>query len=295
MIYAAPVSVSEAPAVREWATMTLRRPFGPLVLDVWEPRTQAKAAKDAAPVLLIHGWGGTGSYWRETARYLSETVQVIVPDLPGTGRSQPVNWPQNMFNQVDTLVHIVDLLGLERVQVVGHSMGGAMAVLLADARPQQVERLVLTSLCFFMSEAQETLYKTAMGIFKLAMSFRPGWLAQVPIVPQLVASRYFYRVPRDNDLLRQGLRDYLELDGPTAAACADDAPNPSITEAGTRIQVPTLLIACRQDQVMPVQNVDFTLKTIPGSQVRWMDKCGHMPMVEKPQEYFALLHEFLRL
>ncbi len=295
MIYAAPVSASKAPAVRQWATMTLQRPFGPLVLDVWEPRAPAKAAKDAAPVLLIHGWGGTGSYWRETARYLSETVQVIVPDLPGTGRSQPVNWPQNMFNQVDTLAHILDVLGLERVQVVGHSMGGAMAVLLADARPQQVERLVLTSLCFFMSEAQETMYKAAMGLFKLAMNFRPGWLAQLPLVPQLVATRYFYRVPKDNELLRQGLRDYLELDGATAAACADDAPNPVITQAGARIRVPTLLIACRQDQVMPVQNVDFTLKTIPNSQVRWMDRCGHMPMVEKPQEYFALLHEFLRL
>lgn len=291
MISAVPLQGVPKPVMQEKSTITLQRQFGPLVIDVWEPRAPAKVP----PVLLIHGWGGTGSYWQGTARYLARTAKVLVPDLPGTGRSQPVRKPQNMFDQVATLRSILDEFALDQVQVIGHSMGGAMAVLLADARPQQVERLILTSLCFFMSEAQENIYKTVMSLFKMTMAFRPNWLAQLPLIPQMVATRYFYRVPKDEELLRQGLLDYLNLDSGTAAACADDAPNPVITQAGARIRVPTLLIACRQDQVMPVQNVDFTLKTIPNSQVRWMDKCGHMPMVEKPQEYFALLHEFLRL
>ncbi|MCA9973069.1 MAG: alpha/beta hydrolase [Anaerolineales bacterium] len=275
----------------EKRTATLKHPHGPLVVDVWEARQPSAAP----PILLIHGWGGTGSYWQDTARHLSATVRVIVPDLPGTGRSRPVRKPQNMFDQVRSLRFVLDELHVDCVQVVGHSMGGAMAVLLADAQPERVERLALTSLCFFMSGAQEQMYKVAMGMFKVSLNFRPSWLASLPLVPQLVATRYFHRVPDDAELLRQGLLDYLELDTGTAVACANDAPNPVITAAGSRLRQPTLLVACRQDRVMPIDNVAFTVRTIPNAYVRWIDQCGHLPMVEKPAEYWAILHDFLQL
>jgi pimeloyl-ACP methyl ester carboxylesterase len=95
--------------------------------------------------------------------------------------------------------------------------------------------------------------------------------------------------------LRQGLTEYLTLDYDTAVACANDASDPAIPAAGARVQVPTLLIACRQDEVMPVENVDYTMRVIPNSSVRWIEQCGHLPMVEKPAEYLALLREFLVL
>ena len=299
------VPVATSSVQQELRTLTLARPHGPLVVDIWEPRSLASpvtpkevkvhAATGVPTVLLIHGWGNAGGYWRSTAEQLAETARVIVPDLPGTGRSQPVQSAQTMFDQVATLVDLLDLLELTNVQVVGHSMGGAMALLLTDARPAQVERLVLTSTCFFLNEQQQQLYRLIMQITYFAMRFRPTWLAELPLAARLMATRYFYRVPNDDELLRQGFLDYLTLDLPTAVACADNACDPAIPTAGTRIQVPTLLIACRQDQVMPVNNVDYTLQMIPNSQVRWLDQCGHLPMVEKPLEYIAILREFLRL
>lgn len=300
------VTVVNSSIQQEQRTLTLARPHGPLVVDIWEPRLQAAAvhppqdasmpsAKDIPAILLIHGWGNAGGYWRNTAQQLAATARVIVPDLPGTGRSLPVAPPQTMFDQVATLGDLLDILGLERVQVVGHSMGGAMALLLADARPAQVERLVLTSTCFFLNEQQQQLYRLIMQITYLAMRFRPTWLADLPLAARLMATRYFYRVPTDDELLRQGFLDYLTLDLPTAIACADNACDPAIPTAGAHIQVPTLLVACREDQVMPVNNVDYTLQVIPNSQVRWLDQCGHLPMVEKPAEYLAILREFLRL
>lgn len=273
-------------------TLRFERDHGPLVVDVWEPR---HPSPDAPPVLLVHGWGGTGTYWTSTAAALSATVRVIVPDLPGTGRSQPVRAAQDMFDQVATLGALLDELGLERVQVVGHSMGGAMALLLTDAQPDRVTRLVLTSLSFFVSEREQQIFRTVMSAFRLTMSFRPAWLAEVPGLPGLIAQRYFYRVPDDPALLRQGLQDYLELDAGTAAACAGDAPDSAIPAAGARIRVPTLLVVCRQDQVMPPQNVDYTARMIPGCEVVWIDRCGHMPMVEKPARYLEIVQEFLTL
>lgn len=272
-------------------TITLKRPVGPMVIDIWEPRNDV----GASPVLMIHGWGGTGRYLHPTAAALAETVRVIVPDLPGTGRSQPVRTAQNMYDQVSALEDLLDHLDLTEVQVIGHSMGGAMALLLANARPAQINRVVLTSLSFFVSETQEAIYDLVMRAFTLGIRFRPRWLAGVPGVSQLMASRYFYRIPNNEELLRLGLLDYLELDGGTAIACAANAADQAIPEAGSRLQVPALLIACRQDQVMPPQNVAHTAAIIPHCQVRWIDRCGHMPMVEKPQTYLKILQEFLLL
>lgn len=272
-------------------TITLNQKQGPLVVDVWSPQTPS----EVTPILLIHGWGGTGSYWQGTARSLSKTARVFVPDLPGTGRSRPVRPAQNMFDQVASLKYVLDAFEVSKVQVVGHSMGAAMAMLLADLLPERVERIVLTSVCFFRSKQQADMYTTFMSFIKLSMRFRSEWMATLPGLPRLMATRYFHRIPNDEMLLRQGLLDYLQLDFDTAAACADNATDPRIEAAGARIQAPTILIACRQDQVMPLENVDYTVQRIPNCQVRWIDKCGHLPMVERPAQYMTILNNFLEL
>lgn len=272
-------------------TRTFERPHGPLVVDVWDAQTETAAA----PILLVHGWGGTGSYWEKTARALSKTAQVIVPDLPGTGRSQPIRRTHNLFDQVAVLAEMLDLLGLERVQIVAHSMGSAMSVLLAAQHPNRVERLVLTSLTFFMTKQQEQIYENVMRMFRVSMYFRPNWLVDVPGMTRMMGQQYFHRLPPDKAVLRQGLQDYLDLDRATALACADNATDERIKAAGYDVQCPTLLVVCRQDLMMPLENVDFTAEIIPNCDVRWIEDCGHLPMVEKPTEYLGILREFLDL
>lgn len=271
------------------STFRLQMKPGPVLVDTWP----ARAARPGTPILLIHGWGGSGSYWRDTAEHLSSEATVIVPDLPGTGRSQPVKQTQDMFEQVDTLRRVVDALSAEKIQIVGHSMGAAMALLLNDLIPERVERLVLTSMCFFMTAKQAEIYESIMKFVRLTMRIRWKEMVDIPGLSYLMAQRYFYRVPRDRAILRQGFLDYLTLDYDTASACAANATDPRIEAAGTRVKVPTLLIACRQDQVMPVENVNYSVDKIPGCELRWIEECGHLPMVEKAEEYRAILREFL--
>ncbi len=279
------------PPIKEKQKLTLLRSQGPMVVDVWNPIMPS----GEPPVLLVHGWGGTGSYWAHTAHELARTVKVIVPDLPGTGRSRPVKKTHNMFDQVNALVDLVDTLELDTVQVVGHSMGGAMVLLLAEKRPEAIERIVLTSLSFFRTSAQIEVYRSVMRAFKVSMYLRAEWMAAVPGMEKLMARHYFHRIPNDKPLLKQGLMDFLQLHNGTATACADDATDPAIPEAGANIHVPTLLVACRQDNMMPMENVDHTANIIPNCQVQWMEECGHLPMVEKPDEYLSILKNFLRL
>lgn len=278
------------PAPRTPRTVNVPCPAGKVVVDVWDA-----VQSDAPPIVLIHGWGGSGSYWRNTAAALAQHATIIVPDLPGTGRSQPVKSTQNMYQQVKNLAFMLDALQVPQAQIVGHSMGSAMALLLTAQQPQRVDRLVLTSMTFFMTQAQKDFYHRLMLGFHVMMWFRPAWLVDVPGMANMMARQYFYRVPEDKAILRQGLRDYLELDRATALACADNATDDAILEAGKKITAPVLLIAARQDNMMPKENVGYTLDILQNSRVRWIEDCGHLPMVEKPMHYLALLREFLWL
>ena len=279
----------QAPYAAGMQTIELAGAAGPLVCDVW----RARQPSGKTPVVLVHGWGGSGMYWRATAEHLAATVDVIVPDLPGSGRSMPVSRALNLADLTQALQQLLMALDVPRVQLVGHSMGAAVSILLADAAPARVERLALVSMSFFTSWVQHQIYSAVMSAFSVGMIYRPHWLARVPYVPQMVAMRYFYRVPDDPALLRRGMLDFLTMDRATAVTCANDASSEAIPVAGARVDVPTLLIASRQDLVMPVSNVEYTVQTIPNCRVRWIEECGHLPMVEKSQEFMEILDEFL--
>ncbi|MEO0598219.1 MAG: alpha/beta hydrolase [Chloroflexota bacterium] len=275
----------------ERRTHRLPRPQGVMVVDEWV----ARQPSGVDPIVLIHGWGGTGRYWHASAEKLAETARVIVPDLPGTGRSQPVANAQDMYDQVEALVFMLDALNLKRVQLVGHSMGGAMSLLLSADHPERVSRAVLTSLALFMTKEQEQLYSFVIKTFSLMIKVRPPWMTNVPGAAQFMAKEYFYRVPKDKQILRDGLEDYLSLDEGTAMACARNATDQAIKDAAKKVNMPMMLIIGREDKRTPNENADFTAETIGDCSVRWISACGHLPMVEKPHEYMRLLRGFLDL
>lgn len=269
-------------------TLTLQLDSGPLVADLHEG-----CGSSAPPVLLIHGWGGSGRYWRGTVERLRERFDFIVPDLPGVGRSMPVSRPLDMFALTTAIETLLERIGATRVHVVGHSMGAGLAMLLAAGRPDLVDRVALTAISLFRSESERVFFRNLTEVMGLAMRLRASWMADLPFLTRQFATRFFYRVPSDGTVLREGFLDYLAMDHGTAVASARSAASPDIAAAARRIQAPTLVIAARQDKVMPVANIPFTVEAIPGSRLRWIDRCGHMPMVEQPDEFAAILGEFL--
>jgi pimeloyl-ACP methyl ester carboxylesterase len=268
-------------------TLTIKVDGDPLVADIHD------APAGAPPALLIHGWGGSGRYWRQLVERLGGRFRFIVPDLPGTGRSRPVRRARDSQAQARAVEALLAELAIPRAHIVGHSNGGAIAILLAAERPELVERLALTAVGLFRNEGERALFSAIMGVTGAGMLFRAPWMADVPFLAQQAAQRYFYRVPDDPALLREGFLDYLTMDYGTALASAFSAVSDAIPAAARRIQAPTLLVAGREDQSMPAANISYTATVIPDCAVRWLERCGHLPMVERPDEYAAILGAFL--
>src|SRR5690348_5928528 len=117
-------------------TITIELDGGALVADVYD----AAAPNDHPPVLLIHGWGGSGRYWQSTVERLRDRFTLVVPDLPGVGRALPVRRPFDMPAHAAAPEALLAHLRIERAHVVGHSMGGGIALLLAARRPELIDR-----------------------------------------------------------------------------------------------------------------------------------------------------------
>jgi pimeloyl-ACP methyl ester carboxylesterase len=138
--------MSARPAVD--GVRTVQVPGGALAYEVLD--ASADASADAAPagppVLAVHGVSSQRRLWLWLADALGEVapgVHLVAPDLRGRGDSVAVTGPFSMAVHADDLVHVLDDAGLERVHVVGMSMGGFVAVHLAARHPERVESLVL--------------------------------------------------------------------------------------------------------------------------------------------------------
>ena len=94
-------------------------------------------------VVAAHGITGTHRAFRALAEQLGEEVTLLAPDLRGRGHSNRVGGPFSMAAHADDLVAVLDHVGVQRATIVGHSMGGFVAVVTAHRHPERVERLVL--------------------------------------------------------------------------------------------------------------------------------------------------------
>lgn len=245
------------------------------------------------PLLLLHGWGGAASYWAGTLSALADGHDLVAPDLPGFGASPPLPGAANAEQLAATVIGLADALGLERFDLNGHSFCAGVAVHVAARHPERVRRLVLTCFSTFRNEAERRLVDSVHHVLALWMALRRPWMADSRPFYRAVGSRFFYRPPADDAVLRRCLRDFLRMDRRTAIETAATAGSPAITAALQAVRAPTLVIAARQDRIMPPAGAPAPARLIAGGRLEWIERCGHLPMLERPAIYQRLLRQFL--
>lgn len=244
------------------------------------------------PLLLLHGWGGSSRYWLPTLAAFGDR-RVVAPDLPGFGDSPPLRGPATADRLAEWVVAFADAMGLDQFDLNGHSFCASVAVYVAVRFPGRVRRLVLSCMSTYRDERERKVVSHVHNILALWMSLRRPWMAQRRLFYRAVGSRFFYRLPANDALLRTAVADFLKMDRRTALESAGGAGDPAINRDLACLTCPTLVIGARQDNIMPPAGTPEVARLIPDSRLAWIERCGHLPMIERPDVYHALVRGFL--
>jgi pimeloyl-ACP methyl ester carboxylesterase len=252
-----------------------------------------RMAGQGPPLLLLHGWGSSSRCWAESFRRLSARFTLIAPDLPGFGESPPLAGIATNEDLARHTLALADALGLDRFALNGHSYAAGVAALAAARAPERVERLILTCFSVWRSNHERRVVAAVHHLLRLYLVLRASWQARRRLFQRMLGRRLFYRLPADAALLRASYDDFLRMDRRVGTSTAASSARPPFHEVLRAIAAPTLLIGARQDTVMPPANTPIVAELVPDCRLHWIDRCGHMPMIEQPEQYYALLLDFL--
>ncbi|HRR40820.1 MAG TPA: alpha/beta hydrolase [Syntrophales bacterium] len=250
------------------------------------------------PLVLIHGLGASAEIWMHNIGAFSENHRVIVPDLPGFGRTDMPGEPFAPFDYLSFLDGFLRELKVERAVLCGQSLGGGIALLYAIRFPEKVEKLVLVDCAGLGVEVIWTLrWMTLPLIGELSsVPTRPGVALFFKLAvknPAVVTDElidlyhgYFNRPGRPAFLLRlvRSLVDFRRV--------KRDVVSP-ILENLHRVACPTLIVWGERDRVFPLSHGRHGLERIKGAEIRVMRDCGHIPFFERPGEFNELVLDFL--
>ncbi len=251
------------------------------------------------PVLLIHGLGGFADVWRHNIPVLARHATAIALDLPGFGRSSKPPGPYPLAFFAHTLEAFRRALGLDRVTLVGHSMGGAVAAAYALAQPARVERLALVGAVVPGFDYRVPwVYRllAAPGVGELTAGLlRPGLLRAA------LARCFAHPDPDEIEfLVRTGYPVRTTPEGRAAFLSALRSVRADFVTAPDRyrrglaaLTLPVLLIHGRQDRVVPPAHPETVAAHLPNAAVRWLERCGHFPQIEHRDAVNGWLAEFL--
>lgn len=249
------------------------------------------------PLLMLHGLGASSYTWRALAERLAPRHRLIAIDLRGHGRTdKPFDQHYSPAEHAAMVRAFIAHRKLNRVTVVGHSMGGFIALLLAmDPRTsQRISRLVLMS-----TPAYHQPYAPAVWLMQAPVLPYMTLLTVPPELPTAIAlffekSGLGHTTGRDIAIYSDPLK---EPGGPHALiTTARQIEPPDIDEIIRRyrsIRQPTLVIHCRHDEVVPLTSSLRLSLSLPRAKLSVLEDCAHIPPEQATETVAALMTKFL--
>lgn len=238
---------------------------------------------EGEPLVVIHGGGGRGSSaWWENVEALSEDYTVYAPDLPGFGRSQEIVGNYNIPEMVDFVDRFSHELGLEKFHLMGHSLGGGIAVSYALKFPLRITKLVLvSSLCLGKELALWMRFLSVPAICRSLGRAVLAVLKSVKWVVELLLAPFEFILPVNKASMDLG------------CVTAIREHTAGLMGRLSEIAVPTLLVWGDRDPIVPASQAYAAAQVIPDCQVRVYSGCGHNVYRQKLAEFSKLLRKFL--
>jgi pimeloyl-ACP methyl ester carboxylesterase len=252
-------------------------------------------------VLLIHGLGGTKSSFFETAAALSAGgYRVHAIDLPGFGASsKPLRAPYDARWFADSVLCVMDELGIDRAQLVGNSMGGRVAVEVGLRAPERVEGLAL--LCPAVAFVRRDFHP-------IVRLLRPEWGLLPHTIPRPLVARQLWSLFHDREAIDEALVNVV-VDGFRKIYAAPAGRHAFLASARNiyldapwgrsgfytrlaELQPPALFVWGSHDWLIPAGFRHVVDEWLPAARQVVLHGCGHVPQVERPDEIHPLLLDF---
>ena len=269
--------------------------FEPWQMELHGHRVIYRMAGSGPPVVLIHGMVNSSRHWEPVALKLAERYTVIAPDLLGHGDSAAVRGDYSLGAHAASIRDLLAVIGVERATVVGHSLGGGVAMQFFYQFPQRVERLVLVSSGGLGHEVSPLLRSMALPGMHAALS-----LAAHPRVLNALwdsGKRMRERGSAKGVALQAVARALRPLEEPGARKAFLQTLRAVIDVHGQRVsardrlyllsEMPTLIVWGERDHTIPLAHGLEAHQAIPHSHFETLPDAAHFPHIEVPEELAA--------
>lgn len=266
-------------------------------------RRAFRIAGSGPVLLLIHGIGDNSSTWGTVHAKLAQRYTVIAPDLLGHGLSDKPRADYSVAAYANGMRDLLGVLEVEHATVIGHSLGGGVAMQFAYQFPQLVERLILVGAGGVTKDVN-----IALRVASLPFGGEALGLLRLPLVlPALQAAGHIAGKLMGSTGLGRDLPDVLRI--------LRDLPEPTASSAFTRTlravvdwrgQVVTMLDRCyltesvpvqliwgEQDVVIPVSHAQMAHAAMPGSKLEIFERSGHFPFHDDPDRFVEVVERFI--
>jgi 3-oxoadipate enol-lactonase len=240
------------------------------------------------PLILIHGLGGSTAMWQKVVDPLSERFRVISYDLRGLGRSETPTPPYSLAMLVGDLHDLAKSLALESFALVGHSLGGAIALAYAAEHPELVRALVGVA-----APSSTPLEQRAHLEDRAASARRDGMGVIADLHVRNGLPETFQQAHAADVATYRSIIAASDSDG-YAAHCGVIAAL-DLSDGLGRIRAPALLVQGELDGVVPAEAVRATAAAIAGCEYDELEGCGHVVPFERPSELTARVRELVDL
>ena len=259
---------------------------------------------EGSSVILIHGLGGSACGWLPSIAAVAAQHHVYALDLIGHGRTgQPDSGSLTVADMIRFIKSFMAEFKIDRAHVIGHSMGGAISLMLAIDSPERVNKLVLVDSGGLGKEIALTYrimslpfvgellasHLSRVNLKKFANDLRASVQNAAYITDELIENLYRVEVnPEHAKMLLKASRVGVNWTGQKKSIYG-----PMLRQLAY-IQNPTLVIWGRQDILVPLSHGELAAKTMPDARLVVIDQCNHVPMFEQPDLFNGLLLNFLK-
>jgi pimeloyl-ACP methyl ester carboxylesterase len=242
-------------------------------------------------ILFLHGMGLSHEMWDDAVKAASKIYTTCTLDLPGFGDSDKPETNYGLSFYVDFIGQFMDAVGIDNAAVVGVSMGGEIAAGFAARNPERVSRLVLSA-----PIGLTPLFNGLPGLPLVSSSLYLFMSRSKDLFKRYAQSMLYNKNSISADIIGQ---EWSRMQNPAyRAALTKNASNlasadPSYAASLRSIKVPTLIVWGGNDTVVPLTDAYRYQELIRGSELSIIERCGHLPPLERPGEFNRAFLTFL--